>query len=302
MKGSDFFKDMVKKINKENDPAFSELLNLDVELPDDACNVLVGNLMSLEHAKSKLKGSLRAETLNGVDAKLAQIISDKLGLTIEFEQGTDTFQKFDRFAETIKEALEKKPEKSSEAEKLAKQYLEELQKERKERNTDREEAAKLLAQTKADNDARYMNDAKKNALRGKEWANKNVSEDTWIKVANESIEEALRKVGAKEVFEDGKLKLVLANDPTSPYFDEKGVTISHDDFVTRVITENKLIAVTEAPKPDNNSYTPVMNHPLFNNQQPTFADPYAARMSKQRQIMNEEVNKTLAAFSQNNKN
>ena len=298
MKTGDFLKDLANKIGKTNDPAFAELFTLDSELPNEQCDAIISGLMSLEHAKSKLKGSLRAETLNGVDAKLKQIISDKLGLTIEFEDGTDTFQKFDKFAETIKETLEKKPEKSSEADKSLKQAQADLIAERQGRTADNEKAANTLAQTKADYEARYMEDAKKNALRGKNWANKKVSEETWIKVANQSIAEALQKVGAQEVLIDGKLNLVLANDPTSPYFDEKGVTVSHEDFINRVIAEQNLIAVTEPPK---NDFQPYITNAGSHSSAQSYGNPIDARMARQKQLMNEAANATLAAFQRNKK-
>ena len=298
MKIGDLLKDLANKIGKTNDPAFVDLFTLDAELPDDTCNAFIGNLMSLEHAKSKLKGALRAETLNGVDAKLVQLCTD-LGLSVEFDIDADSFKKMDKFRELIKAELEKKPEKSDESSKLAKQRFDELQELKQSHAAKTDEWEKEKNKIISEYESRYVRDAKFNALRGKNWANKNASEEENIMFANMLIDNALKKDGAKEVYVDGRMKLVLENDHTSPFFDEKGVTVSHEDFVNKVIAEKNLIAVTEFQERNNNhQFQPEPYAQQLGQQMMANTDPVAMR---QRQKMNEAVNKTLAAFEKNNR-
>ena len=97
MKTRDFLNTLAGKIGKTNDNALKDFILADnhIDLPDDICNAIVNELMSLEGAKnnSKVKAHYVVQALNGVDSELALAISD-LGLDSElFTEDKDTYSK-----------------------------------------------------------------------------------------------------------------------------------------------------------------------------------------------------------------
>ena len=81
MKTGDFLNTLAGKIGKTNDGGLKEFVDrtdVQIDIPDEVCNAIISELMSLEGAKnnSKVKAHFVAQALNGVDSELANAISD----------------------------------------------------------------------------------------------------------------------------------------------------------------------------------------------------------------------------------
>jgi len=82
------------------------------------------------------------------------------------------------------------------------------------------------------------------SLKGKNYANKDMPADTSAKIAQMLIADELQKRGIQPVNENGTLKLKQAKDLSLDYFDENHKQLSYDDFASKILAENKLLAVS----------------------------------------------------------
>ena len=251
MKTGDFLNTLAGKIGKTNDSALKDFVSADnhIELPDDVCNAIVEQLMSLDGAKnnSTVKAHFVAQALNAVDSELATAVSD-FGLDSElFGEEKNTHAKLRKLKAAFRELLDKKPEKSSELEKTNRELHQKWQEVQKQLADVQEKSKKEIADVQSKANAQVLNHIKTASLKGLNWANKDQPEEVQIELANLLMSRALANAGVKEVNNDGKLELVMDYDPTIKY-SEKGVVVEYESFKNKVLADSKLLAVTD-PKP-----------------------------------------------------
>jgi len=260
MKTGDFLKELATKVAKQNDPELVEYLsngNHDYsDLPDSICNDFLTGLLSLESAKnnpkvkSHFQSQVKAEILNGIDAETKAII-DELGLQIEFDDKDNSNSKLRKVKAAVQDLLNKKPDLNVDLEK-AKRELHQQNGELKQQI----EALKIASEQKQKEiqeqaNSQVLNFIKESALKGRKWAFKDQSEDINVHVAKILVDKALKKAGAKEINVDGNVELRLVEHPDLPYQDAKGFAVSYNDFVTRVLADEKFIAVNDEPVAKN---------------------------------------------------
>lgn len=263
MKPGEFLNTMAEKIGKKNDPRLTDFLSRadiqNMDIPDEVCNEIIGGLMSLEGAKNnlKVKNHFTASALNGVDSEIAEAVS-QFGLDNSlFETEKDTYVKLRILKSKLKEAVDKKPEKNSEAEK----EIAELKKAYNEVNRKMAETLDAHKAEKSSIEEKYNNQVltflKGNHLKGLNYADKDRPIDVQDKFAQLLIDEALAKRGAKVINDNGVLKLKSASDNSLEFYDESHKSLTYEDFVKKTLADSKILAVSDPnSKPGNTPQVP----------------------------------------------
>lgn len=260
MKPGDFLNTMAEKIGKKNDPRLTDFLSRadiqNMDIPDEVCSEIIGGLMSLDGAKNnlKVKNHFTASALNGVDAEIAEAIA-QFGLdSTQFETEKDTYAKLRTLKGKLKELIDKKPEKNSEAEK----EIAELKKKYNEVNQKMAETLEAHKTEKGAIEEKYNNQVltflKGNHLKGLQYADRERPVDVQDKFAQLLIDEALSKKSAKVVNDGGVLKLKSATDVSLDYFDESHKPVTYEDFVKKTLADSKMLAVSD-PKQNTGNTT-----------------------------------------------
>jgi hypothetical protein len=264
MKIGDFLNKMASKVGKQNDKAIIDLLNRteisQIEIADDVANAMVSELMSFDGAKnnSTIKSHFLAEALNGVDAELATTVNE-LGLDADiFKDNKNTYEKVRKLRETIKDLQEQK----SDAKGKEKAELQKTINELNEKLAQMIEGHKKeLEETKSQYEGQMLNHLMFSSLKGKNYANKDMPADTSAKIAQVLITDELAKLGVKTVNDSGILRLKRTKDDTE-YFDDNHKQVTYDDFVTKVLADNKLLAVSDPAKGNNPLKPPIVGDPI----------------------------------------
>jgi hypothetical protein len=253
MKLGDFLNNMASKVGKQNDKAIIDLLSRtdisQIDVADEVANIMVSELMSLDGAKnnSAIKSHFIAEALNGVDAELSTTVNE-LGLDANiFRDNKNTYEKVRKLRETIKDLQEQKSDAKG-------KEKAELQKTINELNDKLAQMIdghkKELEETKSQYEGQMLNHLMFSSLKGKNYANKDMPADTSAKIAQVLITDELAKLGVKTVNDGGVLRLKRTKDDTE-YFDDNHKQVTYDDFVTKVLADNKLLAVSDPAKGNN---------------------------------------------------
>jgi predicted nucleic acid-binding Zn-ribbon protein len=247
MKLGTLLSDLAKKAGVDTtQPEFVALLSHDIEIPEGIGTALNKGLLNLEAAKNnpEIKKLIRTETLNGVDAKVAEIL-EEMGITEADDITTEknSFEKIKRLSQKIKEVEEKKAKttKAPEKDALEKQIAD-LNKEIK--------AAKdgLVAKEKEWQDTRNGDltnfDIQKKLL-GKDYAlPKEMNADLKVTTAQSAINMALAAKGLKLVRnEQGNLQ-ILDKDGNKAYSDNHE-ELQVDSFIDGALAQNKLLKVND---------------------------------------------------------
>jgi hypothetical protein len=226
----------------ENKDLFSK-----VQLPDDLVTQMETGLHTLDSAKSKLKPTLFAEALNGVDT--------------DFARGWDEFELDD----ATKAELLAEPKTAKRAILLAKK-VKELEAKKKgatgddkkalveEINNLKAAASKIAGEHKtaidkiqADHQDKITDMQYRTQLSGYNYAlPKEMDSSVKVETALSTIRNAMLRDGVKIVNADGNLKLVTAKDG-SEYFDSSNNKKDLKSYTDGILALNKLLATAEPP-------------------------------------------------------
>lgn len=258
MKLGDFLNNLARKCNKEADPALiailsnAELANRDVA--DDFANAIDRELMSLDGAKNNplLRTHFASQALNGIDTELLNLATEmELGDDVinQFKTEKNTYNKLRSLKDTIKGIRDKKAGESDPGKKA--DYERQIQ----------ELNAKIASEIDAnkakvqDLDNRHQQEITdymvKYSLIGKSYANKDLPQNVQITLADTLLKGALNKSGAVLVRDGESLKLKQKDNTDMDYL-ENHKAVSYDDFVNKVLADNKLLAVSGGNTPSNN--------------------------------------------------
>lgn len=219
----------------------------DVDIPDDIANNIDKALMTLDAAKNNpdVKKAIKTETLNGVDAKINDIL-EELGITsdaTEILEEKNSFEKIAKLTKKVKDLESKKAGSGKKEEKdVLEQKIADLNKEIK--------AAKdaLTAKEKEWLDTRngdLTNFEIQKKLLGKDYSlPKEMNADLKVTTAQSAINMALQAKGYKLIRnEQGNLQIV-DKDGNKAYSDSHE-ELQVDSFIDGALAQNKLLKVND---------------------------------------------------------
>lgn len=239
---------MAGKINQQNHQALIDTLSRadmqQVDIPDEFANLLSADLMSLDGAKNNasLKSHFTAIALNAVDKELGNTVTE-LGFDDDlFKADNNTYGKLRTLSAKVKELVEKKGDAGGkEKADLTKQINELNAKIAQTIEAHKTEVGSLKSQ----HEQQLMDYRVLGSLQGKNYANKDVPAELNVKFAKTLLDEALSAKGVKIVNDSGALKLKQSADAALDFYDENHKAVAYDDFVAKVLSDNKLLAVTD---------------------------------------------------------
>ena len=246
MKLGDFLNNLAAKSGTTID--FGTLSNLKadeisaIEIDDTVAQAIDTSLMSLDGAKNNplVANHYKAITLKPFDNKLNALIAElELGDDLLTEQST--FKRLEMSDAKIKAKIaEIKASKGNDGKD---EQLKQLQLKLQQISDEKEQAVKAVSE-KYENEFTELQI--KQMLTGKNYATKDLPVDVNIQVARTLLSSSLQKAGAKLVRKNGELKLVQENNPELDFMDTSNKFVSFDQFTDKVLTDNKLIAVSGA--------------------------------------------------------
>lgn len=260
--------DLIKKTGMQHtDANFKEIIALTTPVTEEAEQGLF-SLMNASEAESWAKGNTNiknhytAQAYNGWDDKIFKT-ADKMGISDEdkdllrAEKSTGKRQDLltdilDRkIAEAKKNAEAAGKNNNADAELKWKQEFDKLNSSTSKIKDDYE----LALKRKDDDHYNWKKEAKwDSVLAPQKWSD-NLGSDIRIPVGKLAIEKKMSEIGAMAILdENGEFKLVKKEDNSMPYFDSSNKNPKFTEFATKILDENKLLAVSApTPNPNNNS-------------------------------------------------
>lgn len=273
MNFGDFLNNLAAKIGAQNDPNLVDLLSSaelsQHEINDDLASRFDTGLMSLEGAKNnrEVLNHLKPIILKSADDKFA-VFAEKYGFGDEMQGEQSTYKKIDLFESKLAAKLAELEQKARSAggqqgEKVTEltKQIENLQKQLQTITAAKEsEIAALRKSTEQQQLEMLVNFE----LNGKRYANQDLGE-TNVEVARSLITKALAERKALLVNENGKLRLMQAENPSLEYVDSGYKPVTFSDFANQVLADKHLLEVSNNPEPGGGAY--------FQPQQPSIQIP-----------------------------
>lgn len=237
------------------DVEFAKTLELikDIEVSEEIAVKLESNLYDLESAKQNynLKSHFTALALNGVDAQL----KDALDEFIEDEAVRNELLSVKSTPARVKSALTKIRELESAKAKhegkgddgKAKKAQEEIDKLIAEFKTKEATYLSQIAEKEKEKTEAISTFKEELFYGGLKYAN-DFDLETNLLVAKQKINKALAEKGAKKIYNPttGKFDMKRADDESLDYLDERNNKTSYEDFAKEILSQNKLLAVTDS--------------------------------------------------------
>lgn len=268
MKLDKLFESLAKKAGIDtNDTDFISVLDKikEAELSDTLAYKLEGSLFDKETAKQdyELKSHFTALALNGVDSEIRnvieEILADNEDLKSELYSIKSTPKRAATLARKIKELEESKAKANSKGDntKDAKYQAEIDVLMGKLRETEAKYQSELEAEraSKYDLIAGFKEDLMLNSFK---YATE-LPSDVNTMMAKQLLNKVATEKGAKIKYnkDTGNFELKRASDETLDWFDERNNKPSYEDFVKGVLTQNKLLAVSDS-NATTNSVKPLL--------------------------------------------
>ena len=257
MKLDKLFESLAKKAGVDvNDTDFIAVLDKikETEISDTVAYKIEGSLFDKETAKQdyELKSHFTALALNGVDSEIKSVIEDILAdneeLKSELYSIKSTPKRAATLARKIKEIEESKAKANAKGDnsKDAKYQQEIDNLMAKLRDTESKYQSELEAEkaSKYDLIAGFKEDLLLNSFK---YATELPSDVNTI-MAKQLLNKVATEKGAKIKYnkETGNFELKKSADDTLDWFDERNNKPSYEDFVKGVLTQNKLLAVSDS--------------------------------------------------------
>jgi hypothetical protein len=263
MKLGELFKTLATKSGVDvNDLAtknaeFAGLLSLAAEVPDAVATQIETNLLTMDSAKSHgaLKSHYFAQLADGMDAALEKIAKKRQMSEADWallKNEKSTVKRMELLEDKLLELRDAKDNSASKTEKgVLQKQIETLQEELR---LAKEGHTGELDKQKKDfgvRETQLMVDA---ILAGKNFANKELPKGVSIITARTLIDQALAKEGLVVSNKDGVIR-VLKQDG-SDHYDQKHNKVDADGYFDGVLSNNKLLAVTDPTKSGDNKNQP----------------------------------------------
>jgi NADH dehydrogenase/NADH:ubiquinone oxidoreductase subunit G len=219
----------------------------DVDIPDDIASGIDNALMTVDAAKNnpEIRKAIKIETLNGVDAKVAEVL-EELGITSdasEILEEKNSFEKIAKLTRKVKELESKKAGANTKQDKDAvEQKLADLNKEIKAAKDALALKEKEWADTR-NSDLTTFEIQKK--LLGKEYSlPKEMNADLKVNTAQSAVNMALQAKGYKLIrTEQGGLQIV--DKDGNKAFSDSHEELQVDSFIDGALAQNKLLKVND---------------------------------------------------------
>lgn len=226
-----------------------------IELDDAVANKMSGGLFSEDAAKNNpaILSHAKAQVLNAVDTEITRL-EQEYGLTDEqkarIKNCSTSFKKIAEVTKIAQEIVEAKHANSGKSEKELAKQIDTL-------NAEKAELIRLHTEKLAEKD-QAIKDQKLNweldgIYNGRDYALENVPKEIAIMTAKNTVAEALRKNGAVIKLSDDGIPVVVRTEGGTKYFDGNTDLSSPKDYITRHLTEAKLLKVSNGKKPNNTS-------------------------------------------------
>ena len=264
------FENLAKKagvdINDDSFKAIAEKLK-DTEVSEDIAVKIESNLYDVESAKQNytLKQHFTALALNGVDSELLATIDELLDgnedAKNELISIRSTPKRAAALAKKIKEleSVKTKADGKGDDEKAkkAQEQIDKLVSEFKAKEATYLSQIEAKEKEKLDTISNFKEEL---FFSGLKFATDFDLETNQL-IAKQKIEKALLEKGAKKIFNTttGKFELKRADDISLDYLDERNNKSSFEDFAKGVLTQNKLLAVSDSQR-DSSQKVPLQQH------------------------------------------
>ncbi len=264
------FENLAKKagvdINDDSFKAISEKIK-DTEVSEEIATKIESNLYDVESAKQNytLKQHFTALALNGVDSELLATIDELLDgnedAKNELISIRSTPKRAAALAKKIKEleSVKTKADGKGDDEKAkkAQEQIDKLVAEFKTKEATYLSQIETKEKEKLDTISNFKEEL---FFSGLKFATDFDLETNQL-VAKQKIEKALLEKGAKKIynFTTGKFELKRADDLSLDYLDERNNKSSFEDFAKGVLTQNKLLAVSDSQR-DTTPKVPLQQH------------------------------------------
>lgn len=235
-----------------SDAKYADLLSANLEIPDEVANAIENGLFDVDTAKhnSDLDKHFRAKALNGVDAKIKELLDEgdlSPEAVTEILSEKNSYAKIALMKAKLKESIEAKHSGSSDT-KAIKAEVAKL-------NADILALKKAkddeIAQIKAQSEQAVLDYAIDSHLSSLQYANSEIPAEVNVMTAKNLINKVLVDKKAKIVRgADGKLQLKNSEIPDLDYL-ENNKPISFSDLTASTLASNKLLKVTD-PNPQRN--------------------------------------------------
>ena len=257
MKLDKLFESLARKAGVDtNDTEFISILDKikEAEVSDTIAYKIEGSLFDKETAKQdyELKSHFTALALNGVDSEIKSVIEEILAdneeLKSELYSIKSTPKRASTLARKIKELEESKAKANAKGDssKDAKYQVEIDNLMAKLRETESKYQSELEAEkaSKYDLIAGFKEDLMLNSYK---YATE-LPSDVNMMMAKQLINKSATEKGAKIKYnkDTGNFELKRASDDSLDWFDERNNKPSYEDFVKGVLTQNKLLAVSDS--------------------------------------------------------
>ncbi len=264
------FENLAKKagvdINDDSFKAISEKLK-DTEVSEDIAVKIESNLYDVESAKQNytLKQHFTALALNGVDSELLATIDELLDgnedAKNELISIRSTPKRAAALAKKIKELESVKTKADSKGDdekaKKAQEQIDKIVADFKVKESTYLSQIEAKEKEKLDTISNFKEEL---FFSGLKFATDFDLETNQL-IAKQKIEKALLEKGAKKVynFTTGKFELKRADDLSLDYLDERNNKTSFEDLAKGVLTQNKLLAVSDSSR-DTTPKVPLQQH------------------------------------------
>jgi hypothetical protein len=268
----EFLTKQASKIGKQNDPALvallsnSELANRDIS--DDLASSLDSGLLSLESAKNNasLKTHFFSQALNGVDSELIADLDLDEDVLTSIKNEKNTYGKIKQLKEAVKTLKVKKGEEGNAGKK------EEYEAQIKQLNSQivalKGDKDREFGELTAKHSQELINLSVESLLKGKSYANKDLTAAENASIAKTLVDSTLQSAGAKIVRDNGVLKLKQAGSPDLDFYQDNRPT-TFEDFTNKVLADKKLLAVSGGNTPPNTPPVAPVTIPAGGGQQNT---------------------------------
>lgn len=253
----DLIKSLATKMKlKLDDDKLKPLFELDTPVEEEHANAFEQQLMTEEAAlaNTKIRNTIKAESLNGLDAVLDELMSENEfddTLKAEMKKADTSFKRTKLVTAKIAELRESKAKATGTGDKVA------IQKQIDDLN--KALADEKLAGTKKIEDLSKAHDADiynmglESLLQTKEYYTKDVPVAVHAQTAKTLLEQSLVKTGAKLVFDKVLKTFKLVNaDNGMDYHDANQKKVTPDEYINGVLAESKMLktAGDTPPKPE----------------------------------------------------
>lgn len=239
------------------DAKYADVLSIQTELPDEGASALEQKLIPMDtaHTNPKIRGIIQSELLDGVDAEISTSLDD-----FEFDDASKTelkaikktTDKLKAIAKKVKELEAKKAASSKDIDKTALQSK--IDALNAELNTSKTTYEKQIAELKTSHQTELLDRDIEGSLVGYNYANKNLSADDNIFLANKKVKDALSEKGWKVTRDPNNPKVLIIVDKDGiPATDENHNKVIYKGFTDGILANAKMLAVSDPKDPQKGS-------------------------------------------------